>query len=132
MVSLPSDSTAEVRQTQRRLLLISSVHCSSAGWVGLGFSLGWIAAAGRFCFLGSSRPYWAYATPPAARSRASPRPAPISSRRLPRRPRVGGDGGAFRRAAEGDAAPADMTLVAQDDEGPAGELGAGLTGRGAA
>src|SRR3954452_23886843 len=100
MVSLPSARTAEVRQTQRRLLLISFVHSSSAGVEALGVAFGPVLAPALppVCFsLPSSRPYCAYAAPPATSTPASASAATTSRRRAGRSPAgipPGGAGGA--------------------------------------
>src|SRR3982751_2701436 len=83
MVILPLAMTAEVRHTQRRLLLISSVHNSSAGVVRLGVTVGPVLAPRAPPLrpsLPPSRPYSVNATTPATSSPASASPA-TSSRR---------------------------------------------------
>src|SRR5688500_17621859 len=104
--------TAEVMQTQRLLLLISAVHCSSAGVVALGLASGpELATAGLasppVSCLSSSRPYCAYATPLATSSAVRASPAPTSRPRRRAGPAPAGllPGGGGPAVLPGTAAP---------------------------
>src|SRR4051794_37318143 len=135
MVILPLAMTAEVRHTQRWLLLISSVHNSSAGVVGRGV-VGLVLAPGaplppRSFSPPSSRPYCAYATPPATSSPASASPATSSRRRAGRTPAgipPAADGGAGVWVSTGRVAP--PASVASTGGTLAIDFAGGKTGRG--